>query len=110
MLRMLSRDDLRARGIKFSRQHLHRLIRQKRFPAPVKIGANTNAWLEPEIDEYLANCVAKRDSATQPPRRRTDSEPGPDLTQLKKEMAEVHPDRGGRELYVAARGQMRRGA
>ena len=64
-MKMLSLSDLRAKkGIPFSRQHIHRLIRQCKFPPPVKVGENTNAWIEREIDEYLANCVAQRDATT----------------------------------------------
>jgi prophage regulatory protein len=62
-MRFLDETDLKARGIKFSRQHRHRLIRQGRFPRPVKIGANTNAWPEPEIDQYLEDCITRRDLA-----------------------------------------------
>jgi prophage regulatory protein len=42
-MKMLSLSDLRAKkGIPFSRQHIHRLIRQCKFPPPVKVGENTN--------------------------------------------------------------------
>jgi prophage regulatory protein len=61
---MLSRSELRTeKGIPFSRQHLHRLIAAGRFPRPIKIGENTNAWLEAEVDEYLSGCIAARDTA-----------------------------------------------
>jgi prophage regulatory protein len=60
-MRMLDISDLRERGIKFSRQHLHRLVASGKFPKPVKIGENTNAWPEAEIDAYLKDCVRKRD-------------------------------------------------
>jgi prophage regulatory protein len=60
-MRMLDISDLRERGIKFSRQHLHRLVASGKFPKPVKIGENTNAWPEAEIDAYLKACVRKRD-------------------------------------------------
>jgi prophage regulatory protein len=64
-MKVLSRADLREKkGIRFSRQHLYRLIRQRKFPSPIKIGANSNAWVEAEIDEFIANCVAQRDDAT----------------------------------------------
>jgi prophage regulatory protein len=62
-MKMLCLKDLRDRGIRFSRQHLHRLIKQGRFPRPVKLGVVTNAWPETEIDSYLNDCIAKRDSA-----------------------------------------------
>jgi len=61
-MRLLDLDGLREKGIKFSRQHIHRLIRKKRFPKPVKIGENTNAWPEIEIDQYIEKCIANRDA------------------------------------------------
>jgi prophage regulatory protein len=45
-----------------SRQHRHRLIKQGRFPVPTKIGANTNAWPENEIDKRIEARVAERDA------------------------------------------------
>ena len=63
-MRMLDLEGLRAKGIKFSRQHLHRLIAAQKFPKPVKLGENTNAWPESEIDQYLADRIAARDQAT----------------------------------------------
>ena len=61
-MRMLNEDDLRARGIRFTRQHRHRLIKSGRFPPPVKLGENTNAWVESEIDGWLQQRVAERDA------------------------------------------------
>jgi prophage regulatory protein len=57
--------DLHTRGIQFSRMHISRLVKQKKFPPPVKIGKGTNAWLESEIEEYLTQCIAKA-RGTQP--------------------------------------------
>ena len=62
-MRMLSHKDLvELKGIKFSRQHIHRLIAANKFPRPVKLGENTNAWPEPEVDKYLEERVKARDS------------------------------------------------
>jgi prophage regulatory protein len=61
-MKMLSLRDLRDKGIPFTRQHIHKLIKQRKFPPPVKLGAATNAWPEDEIDEYLKACIAKRDA------------------------------------------------
>ena len=61
-MRMLDLAGLRSKGIYFSRQHIHRLVRAKKFPAPVKLGENTNAWVEAEIDQYLEDCIARRDA------------------------------------------------
>ena len=62
-MRLLNLDGLREKGIKFSRQHIRRLVRRKRFPAPVKVGENTNAWPEHEIDQYIKDRIAQRDAA-----------------------------------------------
>lgn len=60
--RFLSRTDLVLKGINFSRQHLHRLIKAGKFPRPVKLGENRNAWPEREIDAWLDAKVAERDA------------------------------------------------
>jgi hypothetical protein len=66
-MRMLNLTDLRGRGIPFCRQHIDRLVKAGKFPRPAKIGSNTNAWPEPEIDAYLGDCIAKRDAAAGKP-------------------------------------------
>jgi prophage regulatory protein len=58
---LLDLAGLHGKGIPFSRQHIHRLIKQGLFPKPIKLGINTNAWLESEVDEYIKNCIADRD-------------------------------------------------
>jgi prophage regulatory protein len=62
MARMLSHTDLQDRGIKYSRQHILRLVKRGLFPRPVKLGAGTNAWPENEIDDYLKERIAARDA------------------------------------------------
>ena len=64
-MKFLFDADLRARGIRFSRQHRDRLIKAGKFPKPVKPGGDlngANAWIESEIDEYQQSCVAARDA------------------------------------------------
>jgi prophage regulatory protein len=61
-LRLLDREALAARGIKYSRVHLYRLIAAKKFPKPVKLGSR-NLWPANEIDAYLESLIAKRDGA-----------------------------------------------
>jgi predicted DNA-binding transcriptional regulator AlpA len=59
--RLLSHEDLQARGIRFSRVHLLRLERSGLFPSHVKIGAgNFVAWFEDEIDAYFERVSATR--------------------------------------------------
>ena len=62
-MRLLDLSDLREMGIKYSRQHLHRLVKANKFPAPVKLGENRNAWIEAEINAYLEARVTERDAA-----------------------------------------------
>ena len=62
-MKVLSFRDLRDRGIPFTRQHIHKLVTRGEFPAPFKIGANTNAWADSEIDKYMKDRIAKRDTA-----------------------------------------------
>jgi prophage regulatory protein len=62
-MRMLDLSDLREKGIKFSRQHLNRLIKAGKFPAPVKLGARRNAWPDTDIEKWMSGCVKVRDGA-----------------------------------------------
>jgi prophage regulatory protein len=61
-VKILSTQDLSDKGIKFSRQHRHRLIREGRFPVPVKIGDATNGFIEAEIDAWIEAKIAERDA------------------------------------------------
>ena len=60
-MRVLSFSELRERkGIVWSRPHIHRLINKGKFPRPVKLGEGTAAWVEQEIDDWLAERAAER--------------------------------------------------
>jgi predicted DNA-binding transcriptional regulator AlpA len=48
-----------------SKQNINRLIREGRFPRPVKLGYSTKVWVESEIDQYQASMIAKRDATLQ---------------------------------------------
>ncbi len=58
--RLLSFEDLRERGINFSRKHVQRLTRKGKFPRPVHLGPWRTAWVEQEIDQWLADRLAER--------------------------------------------------
>lgn len=60
-MRLLDYEDLRQRGIKYSRPQIWRLIKAGRFPKPIKLGANRNAWVESEIDALIEARIAERD-------------------------------------------------
>ena len=59
-IRLVNRDGLVARGINYSRSHLWRLERELRFPRRVRLGNGRVAWIEAEVDEYLARLAAAR--------------------------------------------------
>jgi prophage regulatory protein len=59
-IKLLSRDDLRARGIRYSNVHLLRLEADGKFPKRAYLSPSRAVWIEFEIDEYVARCVAAR--------------------------------------------------
>ena len=60
---LLDYEDLRARGIKYTRPHLWRLWTSGRFPKPVKLSPSRNAWLASDIEAWLEAKVAERNCA-----------------------------------------------
>jgi len=61
-IKMLSRDDLNARGIRFHPANLSRLIAKGKFPRPVKLGGNRNSWPEDVIDKWLQMKIAEAEA------------------------------------------------
>ena len=59
-MKLLDRAGLKAKGINFSATQIWRLMAAGRFPKQIKIGSK-NAWLEQEIDDFIAARVAVRD-------------------------------------------------
>lgn len=47
----------------FSKPHIYTLIRQGKFPKPVKLSANTSVWLESEINAWLDSRIQERGAA-----------------------------------------------
>jgi prophage regulatory protein len=62
-MKLLSYDELRAKGIPYSRVHLRRRERELTFPLHVEIGEGRIGWIEAEIDDWLAALAAKRNAA-----------------------------------------------
>jgi prophage regulatory protein len=61
---LLAYDDLRDRGIPYSRPHLWRLVRAGKFPKPLKLSpGGVNLWHEHEIDELIERRSTERGAA-----------------------------------------------
>lgn len=61
--KLLSRDDLRGKGISYSDAQIYRKIKDGSFPRPVRLGKNRVAWPENEIDDWINACITARDPA-----------------------------------------------
>jgi prophage regulatory protein len=62
-MRLLPFEDLkRKKGIPYARAHIWRLEREGKFPKHLRLGkGGRNAWVEDEIDAYVAKLIAERD-------------------------------------------------
>jgi prophage regulatory protein len=60
--RLLDFQALKERGIPWTRIHLARLEAAGKFPLHVAIGANSVAWFEDEVDDFLEMKAAERDA------------------------------------------------
>jgi prophage regulatory protein len=60
--RLLTYQDLRARGIPWSRVHIARLEAARKFPLHIDVGDNSIAWFEDEIDDFLEMKAVERDA------------------------------------------------
>src|SRR5688572_3851050 len=64
-MRLLSEKELKTeKGVSYSHAHLRRLVVAGKFPAPLKIGENRNAWISEEVDRWIEERIAERDFAT----------------------------------------------
>lgn len=62
-VKLLGFKELKSkRGINFCRQHLWRLEQANKFPHRVQVGEHHIAWVEAEIDDYIAGRMAMRPS------------------------------------------------
>lgn len=63
-MKFIRYQQLRERGIPWTRVHLNRLIKAGKFPAPVALGGNSIAWVESEVDEWAERRAAARCAET----------------------------------------------
>lgn len=59
--RLLRRKEVENRTSK-SRSAIYEGIRKGTFPAPLPIGTKSVAWLESDIEKWIAGCIAARDA------------------------------------------------
>lgn len=63
MKRLLSYDELDPKkGIPYCPSHLWRMEQRGDFPRRVRLGGNRIAWVEAEIDQWIADRIAERDT------------------------------------------------
>ena len=62
--RLIPYEALKGKCIPYSKPHLWRLERAGKFPKRVPIGAGRYAYIEAEVDEYIAQKIAERDGVT----------------------------------------------
>ena len=60
---LVSKKELKTIGIPYSFQHIARLEKANRFPKRIVLGQCRVAWCYKEVCEWIAERVARRDSA-----------------------------------------------
>jgi prophage regulatory protein len=62
MRRLIGYRDFKSKGLTYTRQHISRLVKEKKFPPPFKTSGSDhgpNNWFEDVIDEHLEDCERK---------------------------------------------------
>jgi prophage regulatory protein len=61
MVVFIGYKGLKARGLNYTPQHISRLVKAGKFPAPVQLTpGGRNNWAEHEIDAHLERLLAAR--------------------------------------------------
>lgn len=56
--RVFLERDLPAKGILYGKTHLRRLVDRGDFPAPIRLSPRKPAWLETDLDRWIAERAA----------------------------------------------------
>lgn len=64
--RLITKKQLRLM-VPYTPQHILRLEKKGRFPKRIQVGANRVAWLLSDIERFIAERIAARDSPTRSP-------------------------------------------
>ena len=59
MIRMLSWDDLRARGERRSKSQIRRDIKSGKFPAPAGYCGQAPFWTDEQLDKHIEQLIAE---------------------------------------------------
>jgi prophage regulatory protein len=51
------------KGVPYTRDHTRRLVKDGLFPKPVQLGPGRIAWLEDEVDAWIAARAAARNNS-----------------------------------------------
>lgn len=62
-----------AAKVSLGQSTIYRMIAKGEFPKPFSLGGNRTAWIEEDIDAWLAEKAGKRPAGD--PTRQTDSQP-----------------------------------
>lgn len=61
-MKLLTKKEVKQR-VCYSFAHIDRIEKEGKFPKRVQLGPQRVAWLESEIDDWIAALVAKRNSS-----------------------------------------------
>src|SRR5712691_9402106 len=62
MMKLIPFPELKSKkGIDYQRDHLRRKCRAGEFPQPVSLSPTRIAWIEQEVDDWLAQRAAERE-------------------------------------------------
>lgn len=64
--RLIPREGLKDFGITHQRSQIDLLVKQGRFPAPIKIGGIKNFWIADEIESYIRQMTEDRNRGLTP--------------------------------------------
>lgn len=61
-IRLISRREVQAKT-SYSASHIYAKMAKGEFPVPVRISERRIAWLESEIDQWIAELIASRNAS-----------------------------------------------
>ncbi len=57
--RFIRMSDLKQK-VGLSRSKIYRLIQQREFPGPIKIGSKVSVWIDTEVEEWMSRQMPTR--------------------------------------------------